>query len=69
MAESKTYGLFVCGYQLNDGDMDIPSCLIFEYLDEDTDDASTGIVYIVTGSVFCGLNIGSLMLCILSMQI
>ena len=66
MIEKKTYGLFVSGYQIDDEDLDIFSCLIFEYLDKDNNDAPTGFVYIATGPMFHGLNLGSLMICILS---
>ncbi len=33
--QKETYGLLVCGYQINDEEIDIFSCLIFEYLDQD----------------------------------
>ncbi len=66
MTETKTFGLFVSRYEIDDEDLDIFSCLIFEYLDKDNNDAPTGIVDIATGPMFCGLNLGSLMLCILS---
>ncbi len=44
MAETKTYALFISGYQIDDEDLDIFSCLIFEFLDKDNNDAPTGIV-------------------------
>ncbi len=63
MAEMKTFGLFVSWYQIDDEELDIFFCLIFEYLDKDNNDVPTGIVYIATG---CRSNLGSLMLCILN---
>ncbi len=66
MTETKTFVFFVSGYQIDDEDLDIFSCLIFEYLGKDNNDAPAGIVYMATGPMFCGLNLGSLMLCILS---
>ncbi len=60
------YGLLVCGYQIDDKDMDIFLCLIFEYLDQDNEDTPTGIVYIALSPMFHGLKLAPLMLCILS---
>ena len=45
MAEKKTYSLLVSGYQINEEDLDIFSCLIFEYLDKDNNDAPMNCVY------------------------
>ena len=66
MLQKETYGLLVCGYQINDEDIDIFSCLIFEYLDQDDFDSPTGIVYIATSPMFRGLKLAPFMLSILS---
>ncbi len=66
MAETKTYGLLDSGNQIDYEDLDVFSSLIIEYLDKDNNHAPTGIVYITTGPMFCGLNLGSLMISILS---
>ncbi len=63
LSEKETYGLLFCGYQINVEDVDILSCIVFEYLDPNNYDAPTGIVYIASSSMFHGLM---LMHCILS---
>ncbi len=66
MSEKETYGVLISGYAIDNEDIDIFSCLIFEFMDHDNSDSPTGIVYIATSPLFRGLNLGSLMLCILS---
>ncbi len=66
LSEKETYGLLVCGYQINAEDVDIFSCINFEYLDPDNYNAPTGIVYIATSPMFSGLKLALLMLCVLS---
>ncbi len=65
--EKETFGLRVCGYQIDNKDVDIFSCLTFdEHFQKDNDDNQTRFVYIASGHIFCGLNLWSLILCILS---
>ncbi len=52
MLQKEAYGLLVCGYQIDDEDFDIFSCLIFEYLDQNDFNAPTGIVYIAINPMF-----------------
>ncbi len=66
LSEKETFGFLVCGYQINAEDVDIFSCLIFEYLDPNNYYAPTGIVYVASIPMFCGLKLALLMLCILS---
>ncbi len=65
MSQNETYCLLVCGYQVDDKNVDIFSCLIFEYLDPDIYFTPTGIVYITSTPMFSGLKLAPLMLCIL----
>ncbi len=62
MTEKETYGLLVCRYPIDDEDVNIFSCLIFEYLDQDNFDAPTVIVYITFSPMFCQLKLAPLML-------
>ena len=64
--EKEYFGLLVCGYRIDSEDMDIFSCLIYQYIDSEDKECPTGIVYIATSPMFRGLKLGSLMLCILS---
>ncbi len=64
--EKELFGLLICGYKIDAEDMDIFSCLIYQYIDNENNNSPTGIVYIATSPMFCGLGFGSLMLCILS---
>ena len=64
--EEEYYGFLVCGYKIDAEDMDIFSCLIYQYIDRENKDSPTGIFYIATSPTYCGLGLGSLMLCILS---
>ncbi len=66
MSQKETYGLLVCGYKIDDEDIDIFSCLIFEYLNQDDFEAPTGIVYIATSPIFRGLKLAPFMLSVLS---
>ncbi len=66
LAKMEPLRLLVCCYKVDNEDVDILSCLIYEYLDSDEPNSPTGIVYIATSPIFHGLSLGSLMLCILS---
>ena len=64
--EKEYYGLLISGYEIDAEDMDIFSCLIYQYIDNENKGSPTGIVYIASSPLYRGLGLGSLMLCILS---